>query len=52
MSEIKCTDCEYENDCYKPLKLHQKVSKVCKQGRKKTIRTAKKIAADTAKVGQ
>ena len=35
MTDVNCSDCEYESDCYKPLKLHNKVHKICKQGRKR-----------------
>lgn len=50
MSDITCNDCEYESVCYKPLKLHNKVSKICKQGRKKTIRSPRvKVGVDTTK---
>lgn len=47
MTDVNCSDCEYESDCYKPLKLHNKVQKICKQGRKKTIRNPRtKVVPD------
>lgn len=50
MSEIKCETCEYDEVCFTPLKTLQRAFKnVCKQGRKRTIRTGvRKVGIDPA----